>query len=83
MLTDGPLRGLVELCEEIRHRLVEVVLGERLGIVHSEGRDECDDHFTNVGVPVRFEVEDLLGSIEEVLFHELESYRVSVARTEP
>ena len=83
MLTDGPLRGLVELREEMGHGLVEVVLGEGLGVVHSEGGDESDDHLANVGVPVRLEVEDLLGSVEEILFHELESYRVSVARTEP
>ena len=82
MLTDGPLRGLVELREEMGHRLVEVVFGERWGIVHGEGGDECDDHLANVGVPVRLKVEDLLGSIEEVLFHELEWYRVSVIRTE-
>ena len=83
MLTDGPLRGLVELREEMGHGLMEVVLGEGLGVVHSEGGDECDDHLANVGVPVRLEVEDLLGSVEEVLLHELGSYRVSVARTEP
>ena len=71
MLTDRPLRGLLELGEEMRHGFVKVVLGERLSIVNSESGDESDNHLADVGVPVRLEVEDLLCSVQEVLLHEL------------
>ena len=70
-LTDRPLRGFLQLGQQMAHCLVEVMLRKCLRVVYSKRGNEGNDHLANMGVPMRLEIEDLLCGIEEVLPHEL------------
>ena len=50
--TKRALVRFLELRKEMAHRLVEVMLRERLGVVCCKSRYECDDHFSHQAVPV-------------------------------
>lgn len=53
------------------HRFVEVMFGERLRVIHGEGRDQRNDHLANMRVSVCLELHYLLCGILHVVSHKL------------
>jgi hypothetical protein len=69
---------LLELAEEVEHRLVEVVVDELEVAVRRERGDELDHGAPNERVPVVLVQEDLVADARVPVLHELPKKNLSV-----
>lgn len=81
--TRGAIAVLLELAEEVEHRLVEVVFCEVEVVVRSDSWDELDDGAANERVPVVLVQENLVADDMESLVHELQKNRSSQSPPKP